>query len=142
MFDNNDFFYCCVMYSGVECIVCCYSECISHTRQAEIAGSIPTVVRLIFQLAWCGIYTQSNNTLYNNDLFYFHQILFGGASAGGIGMLSNIDHVAKMVRPARLLGYNDGGWFTLYRNFLEPQGSRAPEFLTTLRYVRMICIYR
>ncbi len=28
-------FYCCVMYSGVECIVCCYSECISHTRQAE-----------------------------------------------------------------------------------------------------------
>jgi hypothetical protein len=78
----------------------------------------------------------------NNDLFYFHQILFGGASAGGIGMLSNIDHVAKMVRPARLLGYNDGGWFTLYRNFLEPQGSRAPEFLTTLRYVRMICIYK
>ncbi len=29
------FFYCCVMYSGVECVVCCYSECISHTRQAE-----------------------------------------------------------------------------------------------------------
>ena len=28
-------FYCCVMYSGVEYIVCCYSECISHTRQAE-----------------------------------------------------------------------------------------------------------
>ena len=28
-------FYCCVMYSGVECVVCCYSECISHTRQAE-----------------------------------------------------------------------------------------------------------
>ncbi len=23
------FFYCCVMYSGVECVVCCYSECIS-----------------------------------------------------------------------------------------------------------------
>ncbi len=121
------------MYSGVEYIVCCYSECISHTRQAEksarprwesnprplvaspmlyqlsyevksvrvfdiselnlapikfrnikhsnrldlvaqlvehwtskpkVAGSIPTVVRLIFQLAWCGIYTQSNNTLH------------------------------------------------------------------------------
>ena len=44
-------FYCCVMYSGVEYVVCCYSECISHTR-------------LIFQLAWCGIYTQSNNTLH------------------------------------------------------------------------------
>ena len=29
------FFYCCVMYSDVECVVCCYSECISHTRQAE-----------------------------------------------------------------------------------------------------------
>ncbi len=28
-------FYCCVMYSGVEYVVCCYSECISHTRQAE-----------------------------------------------------------------------------------------------------------
>ncbi len=25
----------CVMYSGVEYVVCCYSECISHTRQAE-----------------------------------------------------------------------------------------------------------
>ncbi len=23
------FLYCCVMYSGVECVVCCYSECIS-----------------------------------------------------------------------------------------------------------------
>ena len=60
-------FYCCVMYSGVEYVVCCYSECISHTRQAskpKVAGSIPTVVRLIFQLAWCGIYTQSNNTLH------------------------------------------------------------------------------
>ena len=54
-------FYCCVMYSGVECVVCCYSECIYHTRQA---GSIPTVVRLIFQFAWCGIYTQCNNTLH------------------------------------------------------------------------------
>ncbi len=31
---------------------------------AMVAGSIPTVVRLIFQLAWCGIYTQSNNTLH------------------------------------------------------------------------------
>ncbi len=28
-------FYCCVMYSGVEYVVWCYSECISHTRQAE-----------------------------------------------------------------------------------------------------------
>ena len=28
-------FYCCVMYSGVEYVVCCYFECISHTRQAE-----------------------------------------------------------------------------------------------------------
>ena len=27
----------------------------------KVAGSIPTVVRLIFQLAWCGIYTQSNS---------------------------------------------------------------------------------
>lgn len=63
------------------------------------------------------------------------KILFGGASAGGIGMLSNIDHVAKMVRPARVLGYNDGGWFTLYRNYLEPSGSGAPEFLSTLRFL-------
>ena len=34
------------------------------TSKPKVAGSIPTVVRLIFQLAWCGIYTQSNNTLY------------------------------------------------------------------------------
>ncbi len=27
------------MYSGVECVVCCYSECISHTRQAEKSAS-------------------------------------------------------------------------------------------------------
>ena len=32
-YDMN--FYCCVKYSGVECLVCCYSECIYHTRQAE-----------------------------------------------------------------------------------------------------------
>ncbi len=56
------------MYSGVECLVCCYSECIYHTRQAENQPDhgpkiSPTVVRLIFRLAWCGIYTQSNNTL-------------------------------------------------------------------------------
>ena len=50
-------------------------------------------------------------------------------------MLSNIDYVAKMVKPAKVLGYNDGGWFTLYRNYLEPTGSGAPEFLGTLRYV-------
>ena len=36
-FSNKSYyeFYCCVMYSGVEYVVCCYSECISHTRQAE-----------------------------------------------------------------------------------------------------------
>ena len=73
-------------------------------------------------------------------IFLGLQILFGGASAGGIGMLSNVDHVAKMVRPARVLGYNDGGWFTLYRNYLEPTGSGAPEFLTTLRFVRTIYV--
>ncbi len=33
---------------------------------SRVAGSIPTVVRLIFQLAWCGIYTQSNNTLHKH----------------------------------------------------------------------------
>lgn len=74
------------------------------------------------------------------DLPSISQILFGGASAGGIGMLSNIDHVAKIVKPAKVLGYNDGGWFTLYRNFLEPRGNGAPEFLNTLRYVRTIIL--
>ena len=34
-----------------------------YLSKPKVAGSIPTVVRLIFQLAWCGIYTQSNNTL-------------------------------------------------------------------------------
>ena len=65
-----------VMYSGVEYVVCCYSECISHTRQAEKSAHLPTVVRLIFQLAWCGIYTQSNNTLHNlRMLKYFNSKL-------------------------------------------------------------------
>ncbi len=26
-------FYYCVMYSGIEYVVCCYSECISHSRR-------------------------------------------------------------------------------------------------------------
>ncbi len=41
------------------------AQLVEHwTSKPKVAGSIPTVVRLIFQLAWCGIYTQSNNTLY------------------------------------------------------------------------------
>lgn len=61
------------------------------------------------------------------------EIIFGGASAGGIGMLGNIDHIAELVKPAKVLGYNDGGWFTLYPNYKEPVGPRSPEFLNTLR---------
>ena len=105
----------CVMYLGVECVVCCNSECISTpgklknqpdhggnrtrdlwfaspmlyqlsyevkyvrvfdivldlvaqlvehwTSKPKVAGSIPTVVRLIFQLAWCG-YTLRVTTHY------------------------------------------------------------------------------
>ena len=42
------------------------------TSKPKVAGSIPTVVRLIFQLAWCGIYTQSNNTLHKStNVFCF-----------------------------------------------------------------------
>ncbi|XP_046845116.1 pectin acetylesterase 8-like [Xenia sp. Carnegie-2017] len=63
------------------------------------------------------------------------KILFGGASAGGLGMLSNVDYVAKMVKPAKIFGYNDGGWFTLYRNFLEPKGYGSPVFLSSLHYL-------
>ena len=41
------------------------AQLVEHwTGKPKVAGSIPTVVRLIFQLAWCGIYTQSNNTLH------------------------------------------------------------------------------
>ena len=41
------------------------AQLVEHwTSKPKVAGSIPTVVRLIFQLAWCGIYTQSNNTLH------------------------------------------------------------------------------
>ena len=72
---------------------------------------------------------------------FFAQILFGGASAGGLGMLSNVDYVAKMVKPAKIFGYNDGGWFTLYRNFLEPKGYGSPVFLSSLHYVRMIIMF-
>ena len=43
----------------------------------KVAGSFPTVVRLIFQLAWCGIYTQSNNTLQSLYIFYFNIKVLG-----------------------------------------------------------------
>ena len=47
------------------------AQLVEHwTSKPKVAGSIPTVVRLISQLAWCGIYTQSNNTLHINNEFY------------------------------------------------------------------------
>ena len=56
------------------------AQLVEHwTSKPKVAGSIPTVVRLIFQLAWCGIYTQSNNTLHmshhalNKDEVIYHK---------------------------------------------------------------------
>jgi len=49
----------------------------------------------------------------------YAEILFGGTSAGGVGVIANIDHVQKLASPARVRGYNDGGWFTLYPNYEE-----------------------
>ena len=50
-------------------LICCYMD-ITWTSKPKVAGSIPTVVRLIFQLAWCGIYTQSNNTIHITRTFF------------------------------------------------------------------------
>ncbi len=49
------------------------AQLVEHwTSKPKVAGSIPTVVRLFFQLAWCGIYTQSNNTLQNLNLVNYY----------------------------------------------------------------------
>eukprot|EP00794_Sanderia_malayensis_P016178 gene16178-17803_t len=47
------------------------------------------------------------------------KILFGGTSAGGLGVLANVDMVQQLVYPAKVKAYNDGGWFTLFPNFGE-----------------------
>ncbi|XP_048587605.1 palmitoleoyl-protein carboxylesterase NOTUM [Nematostella vectensis] len=59
-------------------------------------------------------------------------ILFGGASAGGLGMLANVDFVQQMVLPAKVRGFNDGGWFTLFPNFGEENKLDLPYFFSTL----------
>lgn len=56
------------------------------------------------------------------------KILFGGASAGGLGMLANIDFIQELVHPAKMKGFNDGGWFTLYPNFDEKLTQGSPYF--------------
>ena len=38
--------------------------------------------------------------LTSNKLSNFFQILFGGASSGGLGMLGNIDYIKDLVKPA------------------------------------------
>ena len=37
------------------------------TSRPGVAGSVPTVVGLIFQLAWCGVYTQSSSALHTSS---------------------------------------------------------------------------
>ncbi|XP_031565813.1 carboxylesterase notum2-like [Actinia tenebrosa] len=59
-------------------------------------------------------------------------ILFGGASAGGLGMLANLDYVQNMLSPAKVRGFNDGGWFTLFPNFGEELAQGTPYFFSTL----------
>lgn len=63
------------------------------------------------------------------------RILFGGASSGGLGMLANIDFIQKLVKPAEIRGYNDGGWFTLYPNFGETSDAGPPYFFKVLGYM-------
>lgn len=63
------------------------------------------------------------------------KILFGGASSGGLGMLANIDFIQKLVQPAEIRGYNDGGWFTLYPNFGETANTGLPFFFKVLGYM-------
>ena len=70
------------------------------------------------------------------------QVLFGGTSAGGIGVLANIDHVQRLTYPATVRGYNDGGWFTLYPNFGEKFFSPdLPKFFNFLTYVRISTLF-
>lgn len=63
------------------------------------------------------------------------EILFGGASSGGLGMLGNIDYIKDLVKPAAIKGYNDGGWFTLYPNFGETSDTDLPYFFKVLGFM-------
>lgn len=69
------------------------------------------------------------------------KILFGGTSAGGVGVIANLDHVQELTFPAQVKGYNDGGWFTLFPNFGENQKTNGlmesglPKFFNTLTNV-------
>lgn len=63
------------------------------------------------------------------------EILFGGASSGGLGMFANIDYIEGLVKPAEIRGYNDGGWFTLYPNFGETANAGPPFFFQVLSYM-------
>ena len=40
---------------------------------------------------------------------FHHQILFGGTSAGGVGVLANADHLQELVHPAEVI----------FENFIE-----------------------
>lgn len=64
------------------------------------------------------------------------KILFGGTSAGGLGVIANVDHVKNLTHPAEVKAYNDGGWFTLYPNFGEDFFSpELPQFFKFLTYI-------
>ncbi|XP_066922282.1 uncharacterized protein [Clytia hemisphaerica] len=60
------------------------------------------------------------------------KILFGGTSAGGVGVLANADYLQEMTKPAKVRAYNDGGWFTLFRSFGEKHNTNLPQFFHTL----------
>ena len=76
----------------------------------------------------------------DQHILFCSQILFGGTSAGGIGVLANIDHVQRLTYPARVRGYNDGGWFTLFPNYGEGEGldgiNGLPSFYKTFVKVK------
>ena len=70
-------FYCCVMYSGVEYIVCCYSECISHTRQAEKSAwprweSNPRPLNFLKPTLYTWSWFTKSQPVYTNRKTIFH----------------------------------------------------------------------
>ena len=60
-----------------------------------------------------------------NKLSNFFQILFGGASSGGLGMLGNIDYIKDLVKPAAVrINYSSENSAQIFERSLVLKESR------------------
>jgi len=72
---------------------------------------------------------KQNKGLDNADL-----IIFAGASAGGMGVITNVDYVASKLSNAKVLGVPIGGYIFAHENYqgdgavIEPENARAQDF--------------